>query len=63
MFDPGLQRLPPTAVRAELERRQHEIEAEVEHNSELHAARAARRKRGRIRAALSRLRAAISRHH
>jgi hypothetical protein len=63
MYDPGLQRLPPTAVREELERRQHEIEAEVEHNRELHAARAARRKRGRIRSALSHLRNAISRRH
>lgn len=55
MFDPGLQRLPPPAVREALERKQREIETEVEHNRELHAARAARWERSRIRAALRRL--------
>lgn len=62
MFDPGLQRLPPTAVHEALERKQHEFEAEAEHDREVHEARAARREHSRIRAALRRIRHAIGRH-
>lgn len=62
MFDPGLQRLPPPAVREQLERREQEIETEVEHNRLLHAARKARWEQSGIRAALRRIGHALSRH-
>lgn len=52
MIDPGLQRVPPPAARAMLDRRRQEIQAEVAHNRQLHEARVARWKRSRLRAAL-----------
>ncbi len=62
LIDPGLQRLPPSAAREELERKQREFEAEAEHHRDVEAAYAVRRGRNRIRAAFRRARHALSRH-
>jgi hypothetical protein len=63
MFDPGLQRIPPSVAREILEHRQEELEAKAEQHRELQTARAARHGHRGIRAVLRGVRHAVSGRH